>query len=258
MYIVRIQYKWKQAAGSAITSAVPRYYNLFHFLDPVKVRIGDQLVETKPNACIISCPKQVRGFHFENESVMNWTHLEKSAEVLFEKYNLPVGEIFYPDNPGFVDEIFGKIRREFSSAARFRQELLDSYFQELLIRLARSLEEGKTTPGTAVHNGLLALRGEILAQPTRAWTVEEMAARVALSPSRFHAVYKSTFGASPMKELILARLTLAKSLLIKQDNLSMPEVAERLGYKNQYHFIRQFKAYTGMTPGAYRKHARSV
>lgn len=257
MYIVRIQSKWKQAAGSALTTAVPQYYNLFHFLDPVKLCIDGEIVETKPNACILSRPKQDRGFYFEKESVMNWTHMDPSVQTLLEKYDLPVGKVLYPENPAVIDELFVKIRREFGSSNRFRPELLDSYLQELLIRLSRSLEVGTAVPNTAVHNGLWALRGEMLAQPTLDWTVEDMATRVALSPSRFHAVYKATFGAPPMKELIKARITLAKSILIRQDNLSMPEVAERLGYKNHYHFIRQFKAYTGMTPGAYRKQSRS-
>lgn len=257
MYIVRIQYKWKQAANSAITTAVPHYYNLFHFLDPVRVRVGNGFLETKPNACIISCPKQIRGFHFEKESVMNWTHLDKSSEMLFEKYNLPVGQVFYPEKPGLIDELFGKIRREFGTANSYREELLDSYLQELLIRLARSLEKGKTTFDTAVHNGLWALRGEMIAQPTRDWSVGELASRLSLSPSRFHAVYKANFHISPMKDLIAARMALAKSVLLRYDNLTMPQVAERLGYKNQYHFIRQFKAYTGITPGAYRKQAGS-
>jgi hypothetical protein len=85
---------------------------LFHFLDPVKLRIGDAIVETKPNACIISCPKQVRGFYFEKESVMNWTHMDASVRTLLTKYEIPVGEVFYPDNPGLIDELFDKIRRE--------------------------------------------------------------------------------------------------------------------------------------------------
>ena len=140
MYIVRIQYKWKQAAGSAITSAVPQYYNLFHFVDPVELHMGQAVMQTRPNACLISPPKGPRGFYFEKETVMNWTHMDKSAAALFEKYGLPVGEVFYPENPGFLGELFEKIRREFASANPYREELRDSYFQELLIRVTCGIQ----------------------------------------------------------------------------------------------------------------------
>lgn len=256
MHIVRIQHKWKQAAGTAINRPVPLYYNLFHFENPVELHVGGEVVRTRPNACILSCPKGARGFYFEKDSVMNWTHMDVSVEELLEKYRLPIGKVFYPENPGLVGELFGKIHREFTATNPYREDLLDSYLQEMLIHMARSLEERKSAAHTAISNALWELRSQMLAQPTKGWSVEELAAAVSLSPSRFHAVYKATFGVSPMKELIAARMDVAKRALLRQDNLTMPEIAEQLGYNNQYHFIRQFKQATGMTPGAYRSQAR--
>lgn len=257
MYIARIQYKWKQAAGSYIARPVPQYYNLFHFVDPVELHIGEEVVYTQPNACIISRPKGPRGFYFREDTVMNWIHMDASVESLLEKYNLPVGQVFYPDKPEILGEQFVRIRREFACSNPYREELLDSYLQEFLIRLSRSLVKSKSVTRTAIPDDLWELRGEMIAQPTRNWSVEELASRMSVSPSRFHAVYKASFGASPMKELIAARMELAKSALLRQSDVTMPQIAEQLGYNNQYHFIRQFKAHTGMTPGAYRKQAGS-
>lgn len=48
------------------------------------------------------------------------------------------------------------------------------------------------------------------------------------------------------------RIAKAKRLLIST-NLSLPAIAEEVGYYNQNSFIRRFKQITGMTPGAYRK-----
>jgi AraC-like DNA-binding protein len=80
-----------------------------------------------------------------------------------------------------------------------------------------------------------------------------MAQQVSLSPSRFHAVYKAMFDISPMADVINAKIDRAKTLLIMDEKIGILEISERLGYSNQYHFIRQFKAATGMTPGQYRK-----
>lgn len=49
------------------------------------------------------------------------------------------------------------------------------------------------------------------------------------------------------------RISLAKSLLRSNQDMTLAETAEKLGYNDQYHFIRQFKAATGQTPGKYRR-----
>ena len=126
--------------------------------------------------------------------------------------------------------------------------------EELLIKLSRSIQE---KPLAADINSkeaklLQELRWQLLSKPEKNWTVEEMAKEVSLSVSRFHAVYKAMFGVSPIKDLIGAKVEQAKSVLLMDREATMISVAEKLGYKNQYHFIRQFKSVTGITPGAYR------
>ena len=83
-----------------------------------------------------------------------------------------------------------------------------------------------------------------------------MAEMASLSPSRFHAVYKALYGTSPLQDMIEAKINYACSLLLTNESLTLPAIAELLGYNDQYHFIRQFKAVTGQTPGAYRKSQR--
>lgn len=48
------------------------------------------------------------------------------------------------------------------------------------------------------------------------------------------------------------RLQMAQSLL-KDTDLAIKEIAERLQYRNSQNFIRFFKKKLGMTPGDYRK-----
>jgi len=255
MLIVRIQQNWHQAAGTGLLGAVPKYYNFFHFMGPVELPVDGALVRTKPNACIISRPKQVRGFQFFEDTTMNWTHNDVSIEPLLEQYNLPIGEVFYPSNPGFITDLFRRIKREFYSDSLYREQLLDGYMEELLIKLSRSILEKPL--GERIDSKeaklLQELRWQLLSKPEKNWTVEEMAKTVSLSPSRFHAVYKAVFGTSPVKDLIAAKVEQAKAILLMDRDTTMLSVAEKLGYKNQYHFIRQFKSVTGITPGAYRK-----
>ena len=73
MLIVRIQQNWKQAAGTGLMGAVPKYYNFFHFMGPVDLPVNGQIVRTKPNACIISRPKQIRGFQFFDDTTYSYS-----------------------------------------------------------------------------------------------------------------------------------------------------------------------------------------
>ena len=255
MYICRIQHNWLGQAGTAISSPVKRYYNLFHFPAPVEIRVGEELIRTRPNACIISKPWEPRWFYFDTDTTMNWMHNDASIEALLNKYGIPVGQVFYPENPGFVADSFRKMYREFNSNGPYREALLDGYVEELLIKLSRSIHEANTAvPLTsAERKQLLRLRLEMVDNPQQQWTVAKMAERVSLSPSRFHAVYKALFDISPMADVINAKVDRAKTLLVMEEKTGILEISEKLGYSNQYHFIRQFKAATGMTPGAYRK-----
>ena len=255
MLIVRIQQNWRQEAGSSLAGAVPKYFNFFHFMGPVDIPVNGQLVRTKPNACIISRPMQKRGFSFFEDTTMNWTHNDVSIEPLLEQYGLPIGEVFYPANPGFISELFRRIKREFYSDNLYKERVLDGYMEELLIKLSRAIQsDALGSPVNGQEMKLLQeLRWQLLSKPERNWIVEDMAKEVSLSPSRFHAVYKAVFGISPIKDLINAKVEQAKNILLLDRDATMISVAEKLGYKNQYHFIRQFKSVTGITPGTYRR-----
>lgn len=82
-----------------------------------------------------------------------------------------------------------------------------------------------------------------------------MAREVSLSQSRFFSVYRSIYGTSPVGDLINAKIDRAKSELVMTDS-TIAVISESLGYGSTAHFIRQFRAVTGMSPGAYRKEFR--
>ena len=186
---------------------------------------------------------------------MQWFHAEKEIGELIQKYEIPLNCVFYPENPGFIPEMFRKMYKEFGLQNPHREELMDGYTRELMIKLSRSIQQCTSSAGISWKDQekMQQLRYKVLSSPEQKWTVEGMARSVSLSVSRFHAVYKQMFDSSPMKDVIDSKIDLAKSLLLMEENLTLHEVTERLGYKNQQHFIRQFKSATGLTPGAYKK-----
>jgi len=81
--------------------------------------------------------------------------------------------------------------------------------------------------------------------------VGALASLAGLSPAHFAAVFKEQTGCSPREYLHLLRIHRASQLL-RDRSLSVKVVAAMLGYQDQFHFSRKFKAFHGVPPSAFR------
>jgi AraC-like DNA-binding protein len=88
-------------------------------------------------------------------------------------------------------------------------------------------------------------------------TVDDLAARAHLSPSRFAAVFRLQFGTSPHAYLTSLRIEHACSLLATTD-ATQAEIARLCGFADVPHFSKSFRRATGSTPGDYREAARAA
>ena len=89
---------------------------------------------------------------------------------------------------------------------------------------------------------------------SRRKTVAEYAGEAALSVRHFSTLVRRYSGRTPMQWMTALTVSRAKSLLLQPD-LSVKEVAFRLGFPEQFTFRKYFKTYTGISPTAYRKSA---
>ena len=89
-------------------------------------------------------------------------------------------------------------------------------------------------------------------EPSHAWTVNLLAGEVAMSRSAFAARFKKLVGESPMQYLTDWRMHVAASWL-KEQTLSVGELADRLGYQSEAAFSRAFKRSIGISPGMVRR-----
>lgn len=259
MFIRNIRHDWPQKAGFNL--CFPEgisQYTFLHFLTPVEINIGGQFVHANAGACIIFEPRSPKHYYSDGPLLSNWFRAESSFGTLLEAYDVPVNCILYPKDTSYISGVFRAMEHEHFSDLPHRETLINAYLTEFVVRFSRSLHD---TAATTVldrneQTKLRDLRRDILSRPDEKWTIAKMAAKVSLSVPRFHSVYKAMYGTSPMRDVIDARVDCAKSLLLSKENLPLLEVAEALGYNDQYHFIRQFKSVTGMTPGVYRKRNR--
>jgi len=88
--------------------------------------------------------------------------------------------------------------------------------------------------------------------PARIWTVASLADEVAMSRSAFAARFKELVGESPMQYITRWRMNVALNVL-KNEDVSLGELASRLGYQSEAAFSRAFKRFIGVSPGAARR-----
>lgn len=83
-------------------------------------------------------------------------------------------------------------------------------------------------------------------------SVQDVAAAAKLSPSHFSRVFKGQTGYSPYEYILLRRIDEAKHLLAST-RLSVKEIAFRVGYNSEEHFIHSFQRKVGVSPSVFRE-----
>ena len=82
--------------------------------------------------------------------------------------------------------------------------------------------------------------------------VAELASLANLSPAHFSVVFKEHTGTTPRDYLHLLRMHRASEWLT-HTRWRLKEIADKLGYRDQFHFSRKFKAFSGHSPSEYRE-----
>ncbi len=82
-------------------------------------------------------------------------------------------------------------------------------------------------------------------------TIEMLAKQVALSPSRFTAIFKQRIGVPPKAYIASQRQALAARRLL-ESNLTIQEIAHECGYQSMPSFTKTFVKHFGSTPSKWR------
>lgn len=135
----------------------------------------------------------------------------------------------------------------------FCQEVTDgTALSDIINNLGKIIENKRIKRKRTYLKNFSDLRKQIYEDPRKKWNVDEMAQSMALSRAYFQRLYKREYGISVMKDVITARIALARKLL-DTDKSSITAIAAMCGYESEIYFMQQFKKETGMTPTQYRK-----
>ena len=140
--------------------------------------------------------------------------------------------------------------------AEFRQPddlsplAIDGLLRELLVTAARSSRNVPTSP--RVPGWLLRVRDRLHDGFPEAPSLRELSADAGVHPGHLVRVFRRHFGCAPAHYLATLRIERARVALART-NEPIAGIAATVGFSDQAHFTRRFKALVGTTPARYRQ-----
>ena len=144
---------------------------------------------------------------------------------------------------------FARLLRDSLELDFYKRQLSLNAMEEILLVLAE-MQSRRT--GSALDPRVEEIWSYLSQHRKEPHSLERLAARVALSPSRLSHLFKEQVGESIMEALLRLRLSHAARLL-EHTSLQITEIAEEVGFHSPFYFTKQFTARYGSSPSHYRK-----
>ncbi len=144
------------------------------------------------------------------------------------------------------------VRKELEAAfARLPLISKDSMLRVLSI-FSNMLDYIITKEMVAIQGDMLAekLAAHIESHLGRRISRDECAAVIRRSPVTVSQIVRKNYGMTFKQFVLNRKLMCAEKIIAKQPGINLSEVAERLGFYDQFHFSRSFKKYRGMNPSS--------
>jgi AraC family L-rhamnose operon regulatory protein RhaS len=204
----------------------------------------------KPQAVNTTAPQTLASSHDDIERYFFFRPFRETGQSGFSVKSIP-GELV-----PVIDDLCAKIDENLNIAQRDYWPCLSrSYFLELLILLERNWyisPEAETREERSGRTSFEWIKEFIHANYARAITLDALAARFATNRTTLNRRFNESCGMSAMAYLNTVRIEVAASLL-RNTELGVAEISERVGFSDESYFSRAFKKKIGASPVAYRK-----
>jgi len=124
-------------------------------------------------------------------------------------------------------------------------------FESLFARLLKPSPQ--VIAGTLTPRQLLRVRDFMEAHLCAKVTLDDLAPLVDLDRFRFLKLFKRTVGMTPHAWLLRLRLERAVELIKMKHGMSITDIAHAVGFFDQSHFTRAFRAAYGVTPARFQR-----
>jgi two-component system, response regulator YesN len=155
---------------------------------------------------------------------------------------------------GAESKTFENIKNLYQTAmnAYYPDKIKDLLFQQLIQQVIISTQSNTEQGFKNLSDKIVYI---VQSEYDQEISLEIIADRLHYNPNYLSNVFKKEYGENFVDYLMNYRLYMAQTWL-KETDMTIKEMAEKLQYRNSQNFIRFFKKKLGMTPGDYRKENR--
>jgi AraC-like DNA-binding protein len=179
-----------------------------------------------------ACQASVMGVHFK-------------AGGAFPFLSLPAGELH--DTHVSLDTLWG------ARAGDLREQLLEAETAEARFCILEQALLAQAVQPLVRHPAVSFALKEFQGMPPHphAQTIADVTGHIGLSPKRFIQVFREEVGLTPKLFWRVRRFQEALRLIGRRQRIAWADLALSCGYFDQAHFIHDFRAFSGLNPGAY-------
>lgn len=146
-----------------------------------------------------------------------------------------------------------KLHQEFCQVDEVSPLAIEGLAMEILSEIFRGAKRGSEA---RPPQWLARARGIIRGRYAESFTLSEIAAAVGVHPNHLARAFRQFFHCTVGDYVRRLRIEEAMRYLY-ESSLSLTEIAMAVGFSDQSHFSRLFKAHTGLTPTQFRARLRS-
>ncbi len=224
-----------------------------------QIRIDDQQFALHPGFCVWMRP----GHRYDAEQDtadrlgVNYIHFDLTDITTGERCDVP-SIIRYVSDLTYLQSITSRIN-ELSRGTEHERTVALQLLRGVLMDLERPATSQEARSGTDLHHYRVsrAIAQRIREDPSRNWSVAELAEEAGYCSDHFSRVFREVIGQSPREFIVSCRVERAQTLL-RETSLSIEAIARALRYSSVFFFSRQFKSHTGISPSQWRRKTDSA
>ena len=232
------------------TTAVRNDFYLIYVLKgSMNIEYGQECEVIKEGEILVLSPGTEYHYTASENSGINylWLHFTGSdVKNMLLGFDIPLNRICKVGYSGGILDCWKKMCKEFVIDDKYFSCQTNALLTEIFGKFARRIN--KNSSATRLLNSVLYIHENYY----KKINVAKLAQMEGLSEPHYRALFVKNYGKSPVDYITERRIDAIVHLLENSDK-KLEEIAVLTGYCDAYYMTKQFKKFTGTTPGKYRR-----